>query len=300
MGATAAAHVKDAPAAAPRPSARGRILVVDDEPIVCFSLERLLSSEGEVVAATSAKEALARIEAGERFDVILCDLMMPEMDGQAMHAALAKIAPDAGRADGVRDGRRLHDAGTRLPRACAKPATQQAFRRGCPVRPGAGCAVRLTYTAQESSVRRARRAHALLLPARRLVARGRSSSAPRELGYDALGVADCDGLYGMVRALEAAEELGVRLVVGCEVAIDDDAAARQRVAARRSREGYTNLCKHPDREPRAPPQGARRAKPDEGVPRNQFAGLPLDDVCAPRRGPLVPRAARRRRRAPRG
>ena len=94
MEATAAAHAKEGPSVAPKPSTRGRILVIDDEPIVSFSLERLLSSEGDVVAATSAKEALGRIEKGERFDVILCDLMMPGMDGQAMHAALAKLAPD--------------------------------------------------------------------------------------------------------------------------------------------------------------------------------------------------------------
>jgi signal transduction histidine kinase len=74
-------------------ASRGRILVVDDEPVVCFSLERLLSSEGDVVAVTSAKEGLAHIERGERFDVILCDLMMPEMDAPAMHEALTKAAP---------------------------------------------------------------------------------------------------------------------------------------------------------------------------------------------------------------
>jgi CheY-like chemotaxis protein len=72
---------------------RGRILVVDDEPIVCFSLERLLSSEGDVVAVTSAREGLARIEAGDRFDVILCDLMMPEMDAPAMYDALSRSVP---------------------------------------------------------------------------------------------------------------------------------------------------------------------------------------------------------------
>ncbi len=73
---------------------RGRILVVDDEPIVCFSLERLLASEGEVVALTSAREALARVRGGERFDVILCDLLMPEMDAPALHAELSSIAPE--------------------------------------------------------------------------------------------------------------------------------------------------------------------------------------------------------------
>jgi two-component system cell cycle sensor histidine kinase/response regulator CckA len=73
--------------------ARGRILIVDDEPIVCFSLERLLSTEGEVVALTSARQALNRIVAGERFDAILCDLMMPEMDAPLLYQELRKIDP---------------------------------------------------------------------------------------------------------------------------------------------------------------------------------------------------------------
>jgi signal transduction histidine kinase len=82
---------------APPPQAarrRGHILVVDDEPIVCFSLERLLATEGDVVALTNAREALARIRAGERFDVILCDLLMPEMDAPSLHAELLAVAPD--------------------------------------------------------------------------------------------------------------------------------------------------------------------------------------------------------------
>jgi signal transduction histidine kinase len=73
---------------------QGRILVVDDEPIVCFSLERLLSKEGEVVAVTSAAQALACIRSGQRFDVILCDLMMPETDGQGIYEELRKFAPE--------------------------------------------------------------------------------------------------------------------------------------------------------------------------------------------------------------
>jgi signal transduction histidine kinase len=72
---------------------RGRILVVDDEPIVCFSLERLLSKEGEVIAVTSARQALSFILAGERFDAILCDLMLPDMDGPAFYAEVRKIDP---------------------------------------------------------------------------------------------------------------------------------------------------------------------------------------------------------------
>ena len=111
----------------------------------------------------------------------------------------------------------------------------------------------------------------------------RGGSSPRALfeqaarqGHEALGIADCDGLYGMVRALEAAEEAGVRLVVGCEVAIDDDELpfVWLHVAGR---EGYSNLCEILTRSHDLHPKGKPRG-PDEGVARNQFAGLPLTEV----------------------
>jgi error-prone DNA polymerase len=135
----------------------------------------------------------------------------------------------------------------------------------------------------------------------------RGGSSPRalieraaKLGYDAIGIADCDGLYGMVRALEASEEMGVRLVVGCEVAIDDDgrppvppvppgapgfdpAAAKLRTRPHvwlhvASRQGYTNLCRILTESHERHPKGKAR-QAGEGVPRNQFAGLPLERVC---------------------
>jgi CheY-like chemotaxis protein len=93
MGATAVARAGGEPKALPEPVKRGRILVIDDEPIVCFSLERLLSTEAEVVALTSARKALALIVAGERFDMILCDLMMPEMDAPVLFEEIRKVAP---------------------------------------------------------------------------------------------------------------------------------------------------------------------------------------------------------------
>lgn len=42
----------------------------------------------------SADEALRLIEGGERYDVILCDLMMPVMTGMELHDALSRFAPD--------------------------------------------------------------------------------------------------------------------------------------------------------------------------------------------------------------
>jgi signal transduction histidine kinase len=94
IGVTASARASEV-APTPSPStSRGRILIVDDEPIVCFSLQRLLSSEGEVIAMTSAREALAYIESGNRFDVILCDMLMPQMDAPALFDEIQKIAPE--------------------------------------------------------------------------------------------------------------------------------------------------------------------------------------------------------------
>lgn len=43
---------------------------------------------------TDSRQALAAIAAGQRFDAILCDLMMPNLTGMELHAQLAKIAPD--------------------------------------------------------------------------------------------------------------------------------------------------------------------------------------------------------------
>ncbi|MCC6747765.1 MAG: GAF domain-containing protein [Deltaproteobacteria bacterium] len=80
-------------AEAPTPSKRGRVMVVDDEPLVGTAIRRSLSAEHDVVVLTRAREALDRILSGELYDLIICDLMMPEMTGMDLHAALADRAP---------------------------------------------------------------------------------------------------------------------------------------------------------------------------------------------------------------
>jgi PAS domain S-box-containing protein len=77
----------------PNPSRRGRILIVDDEPLVSQAIRRALQRDHEVMALTSAREAHARLTGGERFDLILCDIMMPEMSGIDLHEELARVAP---------------------------------------------------------------------------------------------------------------------------------------------------------------------------------------------------------------
>ena len=72
----------------------GRVLVIDDEPAICRALQRSLAHHHDVVAMTSAKEALSQIAEGRRFDVILTDLMMPDVTGMDMYEHLCRIAPD--------------------------------------------------------------------------------------------------------------------------------------------------------------------------------------------------------------
>ncbi|PTL80469.1 ATP-binding protein [Vitiosangium sp. GDMCC 1.1324] len=72
---------------------RARILVVDDEPLVGAALRRTLGSEHEVLVMTDAREALSRVRQGPPFDVILCDLMMPEMTGMEFFTELQRTSP---------------------------------------------------------------------------------------------------------------------------------------------------------------------------------------------------------------
>lgn len=88
--------VRKSESVAPPPSTgfRAKILVVDDEPMVRKAVLRMLQKEYDMSAVGAAKEAMQLIMDGARFDLILCDLMMPEMTGMDLHAELDRVAPD--------------------------------------------------------------------------------------------------------------------------------------------------------------------------------------------------------------
>ncbi len=69
------------PAPAPRIELRARILVIDDVPAIGRTIT-VAMPDHDVTVATSARAAFARFAAGELFDLILCDLLMPELDGR--------------------------------------------------------------------------------------------------------------------------------------------------------------------------------------------------------------------------
>jgi PAS domain S-box-containing protein len=77
-----------------KPLARRRVLVIDDERLVGEAIARSLSEENDVEVVTDAQQALARLGTGQRYDVVLCDLMMPVMTGMDLYAELVRRAPE--------------------------------------------------------------------------------------------------------------------------------------------------------------------------------------------------------------
>jgi PAS domain S-box-containing protein len=63
----------------------GRVLIIDDEPAILGTVRRILEKDYEVVALSDARVALRRLEAGETYDVVFCDVMMPHLTGEAVY-----------------------------------------------------------------------------------------------------------------------------------------------------------------------------------------------------------------------
>ena len=85
---------REPPVVVPKERRRGRILIVDDEPDNLDVLREVLELEGqEVESARSGPEALALLDRGEPFDLVLCDVGMPEMSGWHVAREIQRIAP---------------------------------------------------------------------------------------------------------------------------------------------------------------------------------------------------------------
>jgi PAS domain S-box-containing protein len=106
-GTVARVALPPAAASAPRPSAgaapelsfaeqTARVLVVDDEPAVGAALQRMLVGL-EVTVVTGAGDALRLLREGQRFDVILADVMMPDITGIELYETLARELPEMAR-----------------------------------------------------------------------------------------------------------------------------------------------------------------------------------------------------------
>jgi signal transduction histidine kinase/ActR/RegA family two-component response regulator len=81
------------PPSSPTKGRRGRILVVDDELSLVQTLQRILEVDHDVRGSSDARAALQMLSSEQNFDVILCDLMMPQMTGMQFHAELVRTSP---------------------------------------------------------------------------------------------------------------------------------------------------------------------------------------------------------------
>ncbi len=75
-------------------SARRSVLVLDNDPTIISVIRRVLSAECDLTAFTDPRDGCELIRNGGRFDVILCDLLMPELGGAEVYASLRKLAWD--------------------------------------------------------------------------------------------------------------------------------------------------------------------------------------------------------------
>jgi CheY-like chemotaxis protein len=75
-------------------SAPARILIIDDEPLLGQTLLYAFKGRHEVSICTSGRAGLSRLEHDAQFDLVLCDLMMPDVSGAAVFEAVKRDHPE--------------------------------------------------------------------------------------------------------------------------------------------------------------------------------------------------------------
>ena len=76
-----------------RVNSRARILIIDDEPLLGQTLRFAFQDKHDVEVASSGREALERLATDSAFDLVLCDLMMPDVSGEHVYRAVAEHTP---------------------------------------------------------------------------------------------------------------------------------------------------------------------------------------------------------------
>jgi signal transduction histidine kinase len=110
------------------PTRRGRVLVVDDEKMLGVTIARILEDEHAVTSVTTAREAMELLANGTAFDIVLCDLMMPEMSGMELYRKVAQHSPEqAGKFIFMTGGAFTEDA-TRFLHQIPNPAIEKPLK----------------------------------------------------------------------------------------------------------------------------------------------------------------------------
>jgi len=73
---------------------RARILVIDDEPLLGRTLGFMLEEHHDVVVVPGGAEAIRKLESDAHFDLVLCDLDMPGVNGGEVHEVVVRRHPE--------------------------------------------------------------------------------------------------------------------------------------------------------------------------------------------------------------
>lgn len=73
---------------------RGRVLIIDDEVRLAHTLRIALSSNHEVDLAHNGRQALERLRGPAVYDVVLCDMLLPDISGAEVFETIRREAPE--------------------------------------------------------------------------------------------------------------------------------------------------------------------------------------------------------------
>ncbi len=81
------------PTPSPALQTRPRVLLIDDEPHIRDVYSELLEKDFAMTTADDGRQALALLKNDASFDVIVCDVMMPDMDAAQLLEAVLEFSP---------------------------------------------------------------------------------------------------------------------------------------------------------------------------------------------------------------
>jgi PAS domain S-box-containing protein len=106
---------------------RGRVLLIDDERAVAEALAMALSDHHEVLVAFSAAEARGLFASGETFDVVLCDLVMPQETGMQLFEHVRVAHPEQARRFAFMSGGAFLPEAERFLQQVENPSIEKPF-----------------------------------------------------------------------------------------------------------------------------------------------------------------------------
>ncbi len=105
-----------------------RILVVDDEPVILDLIVDALGRDGHSVdTAANAREAIQKLERGA-YDALVCDLKMPEMDGQTLFGIIQSRWPDMAARVIFASGDTIHPGTRQFILESGRPCVDKPFK----------------------------------------------------------------------------------------------------------------------------------------------------------------------------